>query len=214
MALVILIGAGASGKAGDRFGRLRVITVALWIYGAGFLVPIFTTSRPVIAACIPLIAIGGGTVMTLAYALLMPLMPEDEHGTLTGFYSLSRGIGIVAGPILAGVLIGLTATAPVRRDARLPGDVDRVRGRRVREHPVRARSCAAPWTGTPCSRRRDQRLGAGGAGTAPSSPALAFEHGEALGMGQQLDRAVREQPAVARLAHRAVRRGPGAGARS
>jgi MFS family permease len=108
VALVILIGAGVSGKAGDRFGRLRVITVALWIYGLGFLVPIFTTSRPLIGACIPLIAIGGGTVMTLAYALLMPLMPENEHGTLTGFYSLSRGIGIVVGPILAGVLITVT----------------------------------------------------------------------------------------------------------
>jgi MFS family permease len=112
VALVILIGAGASGKAGDRFGRTRVITVALWAYGLGFLVPVFTTSRPAIAASIPLIAIGGGTVMTLAYALLMPLMPEDEHGTLTGFYSLSRGIGIVAGPILAGVLIALTARHP------------------------------------------------------------------------------------------------------
>jgi MFS family permease len=42
----------------------------------------------------------------------MPLMPEDEHGTLTGFYSLSRGIGIVAGPILAGVLIAVTAHGP------------------------------------------------------------------------------------------------------
>jgi MFS family permease len=112
VALVILIGAGASGKAGDRFGRLRVISGALWLYGFGFLVLIFTTSRPVIAACIPLIAIGGGTVMTLAYALLMPLMPENEHGTLTGFYSLSRGIGIVVGPILAGVLIAVTSNGP------------------------------------------------------------------------------------------------------
>jgi MFS family permease len=112
VALVILFGAAVSGKAGDRFGRLRVITIALWCYGAGFIVPIVTTSRPAIAASIPLIAIGGGTVMTLAYALLMPLMPEDEHGTLTGFYSLSRGIGIVAGPILAGVLIAVTAHGP------------------------------------------------------------------------------------------------------
>ena len=51
-------------------------------------------------------------IMTLAYALLMPLMPDDEHGTMTGFYSLSRGIGIVAGPIIAGVLISLTSRHP------------------------------------------------------------------------------------------------------
>jgi MFS family permease len=44
----------------------------------------------------------------MAYALLMPLMPEDEHGALTGFYSISRGVGIVLGPVLAGTLIWLT----------------------------------------------------------------------------------------------------------
>ncbi len=112
VALVILIGAGVSGKAGDRFGRLRVITIALWCYGLGYLVPIFTTNRALIAASIPLIALGGGTVMTLAYAILMPLMPEDEHGALTGFYSLSRGLGIILGPILAGLLIQLGGSGP------------------------------------------------------------------------------------------------------
>ena len=112
VALLILIGAGAAGKAGDRFGRIRVTTIALSCYGIGFLVPAFTTSRLLIVFSIPFIAAGGGTVMTLAYALLMPLMPENEHGAMTGFYSLSRGIGIIAGPILAGVLIALTDGSP------------------------------------------------------------------------------------------------------
>ena len=56
----------------------------------------------------PFIALGGGTVMTMAYALLMPLMPEGEHGALTGFYSMSRGVGIVLGPMAAGALIWAT----------------------------------------------------------------------------------------------------------
>jgi MFS family permease len=108
VALVILLGAGAAGKLGDKFGRIRVVRAALVGYGAGYVVLIFTTSRPAIGAAIPFIAIGGGTVMTMAYALLMPLMPKDEHGALTGFYSISRGVGIVLGPILAGALIWLT----------------------------------------------------------------------------------------------------------
>ena len=85
VALLILIGAGASGKAGDAYGRLRVVNIALWGYGLGFCVLIFTTSRPLIMAAIPFIALGGGTVMTMAYAILMPLMPDGEHGALTGF---------------------------------------------------------------------------------------------------------------------------------
>ncbi|HWE08859.1 MAG TPA: MFS transporter, partial [Solirubrobacteraceae bacterium] len=108
VSLVILVGAAGSGKLGDRYGRIRIVTIALLAYGSGYLVPIFTTSRPVIAAAIPFIALGGGTVMTMAYALLMPLMPEDEHGALTGFYSVSRGVGIVLGPVLAGALIWTT----------------------------------------------------------------------------------------------------------
>ncbi len=108
VALVILLGAAGSGKLGDRFGRIRVVTIALVGYAAGYVVLVLTTSRPAIAAAIPFIALGGGTVMTMAYALLMPLMPEDEHGALTGFYSISRGVGIVLGPILAGALIWLT----------------------------------------------------------------------------------------------------------
>jgi MFS family permease len=112
VALLILVGAAVSGTLGDRFGRVRIVRLAVIAYGVGYLVPAFTTSKPIIALSIPFIALGGGAVMTLAYAILMPLMPEDQHGLLTGFYSLSRGLGIVVGPILAGIAISLTASGP------------------------------------------------------------------------------------------------------
>lgn len=111
VAFVILFGAAAAGKAGDRWGRIRVVRIALWAYGLGYVAMIFTTARPVIVAAIPFIALGGGAVMTLAYAILMPLMPAEEHGALSGFYSISRGLGIVAGPVLAGVVISLTGSS-------------------------------------------------------------------------------------------------------
>lgn len=101
-----------AGKVGDRFGRLRVVTIAAAVYGAGFVVPAFTTSRALIGMAMPAIALGGGAVMTMAYAVLMPLMPRDEHGLLTGFYSVSRGLGIVTGPILAGLAVSLTGNGP------------------------------------------------------------------------------------------------------
>jgi Na+/melibiose symporter-like transporter len=112
VAVVILIGAAASGKLGDRLGRLRVVTFALWIYAGGYVIPAATTLRPAIGVAIVPIALGGGTLMTLAYAILMPLMPEHEHGALTGFYSLSRGVGITTGPVIAGVLIYATRHSP------------------------------------------------------------------------------------------------------
>lgn len=108
VALVILIGAAGSGKLGDRFGPAPVVRIALIGYGAGYVLLALTSNRVAMATSIPFVAVGGGTVMTMAYAMLVPLMPENEHGALTGFYSISRGAGIVLGPVLAGILIAVT----------------------------------------------------------------------------------------------------------
>jgi MFS family permease len=104
-AVVVLIAAPVSGKLGDRFGTVRVMHVALWIYGIGLIVPFVTSTPAVLVAVLPLVAFGGGVIMTLPYAVLMPMMPDSEHGALSGFYSLSRGIGLALGPLLAGVAI-------------------------------------------------------------------------------------------------------------
>jgi MFS family permease len=79
--------------------------VALWVYGIGLLVPFFTQTAWLVAPVLPFVAFGGGMILTLPYAILMPLMPEEEHGLLTGFYSFTRGIGILAGPLIAGLAI-------------------------------------------------------------------------------------------------------------
>jgi MFS family permease len=112
VALVILAGAAITGALADRNGPIRVVRIALVAYGCGFTVLSLTSARGAIGAMIPFIAVGGGAVMTLAYALLMPLMPEDRHGAITGFYGVSRGVGNVSGPILAGLLIWLTRSWP------------------------------------------------------------------------------------------------------
>jgi MFS family permease len=81
--------------------------VSLLVYGAGLLVPFFVDDKIVVAAATPLVGFGGGVVMTLPYALLMPLMEDDDHGLTTGLYSLSRGVGTALGPLLAGVAIAV-----------------------------------------------------------------------------------------------------------
>jgi MFS family permease len=114
VAVVVLVAALASGKLADRYGRLRVLRLALPVSGVGFLVPFVSASPLIVALSIPFIAIGGGVIMALPYAVLMPLMPEAEHGALTGFYSFSRGLGTWLGPLLGGVAI--TALAGVFPD--------------------------------------------------------------------------------------------------
>jgi predicted MFS family arabinose efflux permease len=86
------------------------MTVALPIHGIGFLVPLLFTTKLLIALSIPFIAIGGGVIMSLPYAVLIPLMPDDERGALTGYYSLSRGIGTWLGPLFGGVAISVVGS--------------------------------------------------------------------------------------------------------
>jgi MFS family permease len=105
VAVLVLLAALASGRLADRYGHLRVLRTALPIYGIGFLVPFVTTSPLLIIVALPFIAAGGGVIMALPYAVLMPLMPEDRHGALTGYYSFSRGLGTWLGPMLGGVAI-------------------------------------------------------------------------------------------------------------
>jgi len=115
-AVFILAASGAGGKLGDRFGRARVMQIAVLVYGIGLLVPFLVTTKIIVAAATPLIAFGGGILMSLPYALLQPLMPEEEHGLSTGLYSLSRGIGTAFGPLLAGVAIQATSGLFTRTD--------------------------------------------------------------------------------------------------
>jgi MFS family permease len=107
VAVIVLVASPVSGKAGDRFGRARVMLWTVVIYGIGLLVPFATTSTTVLVPVLVIVAFGGGVVMTLPYALLMPMMPEEEHGALTGFYSVSRGVGVALGPAIAGLAIQL-----------------------------------------------------------------------------------------------------------
>jgi MFS family permease len=105
-AIPILIGAAGAGKLADRLGRRRVMIWAAILFGAPMVVPLATTSHILVAVVTPFICIGGGVMMSLPYALLQPLMPEKRHGALTGYYSASRGIGVMLGPLLAGAAIG------------------------------------------------------------------------------------------------------------
>jgi MFS family permease len=102
---LVLLAALLTGKLADRYGRLRVLQVAVPVYGVGLLVPLVFSSPAVVALATPFVAAGGGVIMSLPYAVLMPLMPESEHGALTGYYSFSRGMGTWLGPLLGGVAI-------------------------------------------------------------------------------------------------------------
>ena len=111
VAVVAVVGAPVSGAIGDRIGRLRLMAATLPVYGLGLLVPAFTHAPALIVPTMLIVGFAGGVVMTLPYAILQPLMPPGRHGALTGFYSVSRGVGSALGPLVAGIAIQVLAGA-------------------------------------------------------------------------------------------------------
>jgi MFS family permease len=105
VAVLVLLAAVTSGTLADRVGPIRVLAFGLPVYGLAMLVPLLTDVHLLVAIAVPFVAIGGGAIMALPYAVLVPMMPDEEHGTLTGVYSFSRGFGTWLGPLFAGLAI-------------------------------------------------------------------------------------------------------------
>jgi MFS family permease len=103
-----VIAALVSGPLGDRFGLARVILLCSLVYGSGLVLG-GTATRwhhwylPVVFV----VAIAGGSVMTLAWGLLFKLMPTRDRGAIAGLATTTKGIGLITGPLLAGAAIDL-----------------------------------------------------------------------------------------------------------
>jgi MFS family permease len=113
--LVLLVVAGGytcaavlAGPVGDRLGTARVVFWASIVYGAGLLIGGFAQAwEDWYYAIIFPVAVAGGMVMTLSWALLFKLMPPEQRGAISGIATTTKGWALIAGPLLAGVLIDI-----------------------------------------------------------------------------------------------------------
>src|SRR5712691_3941770 len=103
-----VIAAVVAGRLGDRFGLARVIFLASFVYGGGYLVAGTATRWHVwyFGLIVP-VAIAGGTVMTLAWGLLFKLMPAHHRGAVSGLATTTKGLGLLIGAPIAGLAIDL-----------------------------------------------------------------------------------------------------------
>jgi MFS family permease len=103
-----VIAALVAGRLGDRFGLARVIFVASFIYGGGFIVAGTAGSwhNWYFALIVP-VSVAGGMVMTLAWGLLFKLMPVEHRGAVSGLATTTKGLGLLLGAPIAGLAIDL-----------------------------------------------------------------------------------------------------------
>jgi MFS family permease len=110
VAVGYIVAAMVAPRLGDRFGLARVIFAASFVYGGALLAGGFATEwHAWYVGVIAPVAIAGGTVMTLAWGLLFKLMPPEHRGAISGLATTTKGIGLLAGPIVAGAAIDLAS---------------------------------------------------------------------------------------------------------
>ncbi|MFB9728013.1 MFS transporter [Haloechinothrix salitolerans] len=108
-----ILAAPLSGTLADRYGHRRTMRFGLFAFAIGLLPAVLTTNTAFVAAIVP-VAFAAVILMTLPYSLLMGLLPQlSEHGTGAGVFGLSRGLGVLIGPLLAGLAVKFTSSLPV-----------------------------------------------------------------------------------------------------
>lgn len=111
--LAALVAAPVAGKLADRFGARRIMQVAVWGFALGLIPTLATTNTVFLAAIVP-VAFAAVVLMTLPYTLLMRLLPDQEaHGAGASLFGLSKGIGVLIGPLLAGLAVTALERVPV-----------------------------------------------------------------------------------------------------
>ncbi len=103
-----VLAAAFSGVLGDKFGIARVILIASVVYGLGLTLSVLAHQwhwwyYPLVLP----VAIAGGAVMTLAWGLLFKLMPPDDRGAVSGLAIMTKGVGLLIGPLLVGAVIDI-----------------------------------------------------------------------------------------------------------
>ena len=92
------------GHLGDRFGRRRMLFVALGIFTAASIACALAQSLPELIAARGLQGLGGGGLMTLAQALIGEHVPPRERGRYQGYFAAVFATSSTLGPVLGGYL--------------------------------------------------------------------------------------------------------------
>lgn len=105
VAVAYVVGAPLAGHLADRYGLVRVLTVASAVYGSGLIVGVVAHTLLPLLVGLPVVALAGAVVMTLPQALAFTLAPTGTEGAVAGLQDFSRGAGVVLGPIVVGVAV-------------------------------------------------------------------------------------------------------------
>ena len=92
------------GHLGDRFGRRRMLYVALTLFVLASIACALATSLAMLIVTRTLQGMGGGGLMTLSQALISEQVPPRERGRYQGYFAALFAVSSTLGPVLGGYL--------------------------------------------------------------------------------------------------------------
>jgi MFS family permease len=106
VAVAYVTGAPIAARLAGRFGMVRVMFWAAAFFGIGLCYGVFPTTLTPMIVALPVVALAGSVLLTLPQALAFLCAPDGGQGIAAGLVDVSRGVGLVLGPIAVGAAIG------------------------------------------------------------------------------------------------------------
>jgi EmrB/QacA subfamily drug resistance transporter len=95
-----------AGLLGDRYGRRRIIAIALTLFGLASLACALSGSAAQLIAARAFLGIGAAMIVPVALSLITVLFrTEEDRKKAIGFFVVANSIGMPLGPIVGGLLL-------------------------------------------------------------------------------------------------------------
>ncbi|OLF15071.1 MFS transporter [Actinophytocola xanthii] len=103
--LVLAAGVLPGGLLGDRFGRKRMLLVALVVYAGGSVLAALSTTPEMFIAAQAVLGLGAAMVLPLVLSALAVMFTPEERPRAVGVWSAANFIALPLGPIVGGWML-------------------------------------------------------------------------------------------------------------
>lgn len=92
---------------GERYGRRRMFTLGLALFGLGSIFAGTATGIEILVAARDVQGIGGALILPLGLTIVTAAFPPERHGAAIGILEGVSGLAVIAGPLAGGGLTSL-----------------------------------------------------------------------------------------------------------
>ncbi len=94
-----------AGALGDRFGRRRMLTIGMLVFGIAYAMASLTTDASALIACRAVAGIGAALTMPATLSIITTTFPPEQRSRAVGTWAGVAGGGAVIGLLLSGTLL-------------------------------------------------------------------------------------------------------------